>query len=256
MLRIIRDDVKFVLLILALAAVATVVFAFSVATSAPFANFPIALQHVLKHEGGFSDHPSDPGGRTLEGVTQKVYDRFRDAQGLPRRQLTPAMRPTDEWKAERNQIYRELYWDPIGGDGLPRGLDYALFDYAVHSGRGRAGKVARCLTATTMPLDACIAASRNFEVTDGVLNHLGRLDVATAIRAVWDERGRFHARLIAANPQLGAFKNGWANRRASGRAIALTMAGVRRGNVTALRALPGPFKAYAAEDLADEEVLP
>jgi lysozyme family protein len=224
------------------------------AIAAPFANFPIALTHVLKHEGGFSNDSRDPGGRTLEGVTQKVYDRFRDRQGLPRQLLTAPMRPTEAWKAERNQIYRELYWDPIGGDALPRGLDYTLFDYSVHSGRGRAGKVARCLTVETMGLDQCISVSRNFEVTDEVLDHIGRLDVATAIRKVWDERGRFHARLIAGRPESQAFARGWANRRASGRAIALAMAGVRRGNVSALRALPGIGKAYAAEDL--EEVLP
>jgi lysozyme family protein len=222
------------------------------ALAAPFANFPIALTHVLKHEGGYVFHPDDPGGRTLEGVTQKVYDGWRDRQGLPRRLLTPAMRGTAEWQAERNAIYRELYWDPIGGDALPRGVDYSLFDYAVHSGVARAGKVARCLTVTGMELDQCIATARTYEVTDGVLDHLNRLDPATVIRAIWDERGRFHARLIAARPASKAFERGWANRRASGRAIALTMAGARRGNVSALRALPGPGKAFDPDEQLEE----
>jgi lysozyme family protein len=88
----------------------------------------------LRYEGGYSNHKRDPGGVTLEGVIQRVYDGFRDRKGLPRRPLTPAMRGTAEWIAERNEIYRTQYWNAIRGDDLPAGIDLFLFDSAINSG--------------------------------------------------------------------------------------------------------------------------
>ena len=49
----------------------------------PSAAFEASLPFVLRWEGGFVDHPNDPGGRTNKGVTQKVYDAWRKRQGLP-----------------------------------------------------------------------------------------------------------------------------------------------------------------------------
>lgn len=97
-------------------------------------NFEKCMPVVLRYEGGFSNHPRDPGGVTLEGIIQRVYDGFRDRNNKPRRPLTPQMRATAEWIAERNAIYRAQYWNAIRGDELPAGVDLAVFDGAVNSG--------------------------------------------------------------------------------------------------------------------------
>lgn len=92
------------------------------------AKFKPALEKVLVHEGGYSNHPSDPGGATMQGVTQRVYDLYRKAKGNPSRsvrQMTPA---------ERDAIYKQRYWDVVKGDALPAGIDYVVFDGAVNSG--------------------------------------------------------------------------------------------------------------------------
>ncbi|MER8628507.1 glycoside hydrolase family 108 protein [Mesorhizobium opportunistum] len=90
-----------------------------------------SLARVLAHEGGYSNHPSDPGGPTMKGVTQRVYDGYRKSKGLAVRSvkgITPD---------EINAIYDRQYWDAIRGDDLPAGVDYVLFDGAVNSGPGR-----------------------------------------------------------------------------------------------------------------------
>ena len=97
-------------------------------------NFDKWLQTELRYEGGFSNHPRDPGGVTLEGIIQRVYDGFRDRAGKPRRPLTPQMRGTGEWQAERNAIFRKQYWDAVRGDELPAGVDLFVADSAVNSG--------------------------------------------------------------------------------------------------------------------------
>lgn len=98
------------------------------------ANYEKCLEEVLKHEGGWSSHPKDPGGDTMKGVTQGVYDEWRKAQGL--RQQTVRLIADAELQA----IYRNGYWDKVRGDDLPSGVDLAVFDFAVNSGVGRAAR--------------------------------------------------------------------------------------------------------------------
>lgn len=91
-------------------------------------NFQTALAHVLKHEGGKVDHPHDPGGRTNQGITQKTYTTYRKRHRHATRDVFSMT--TDE----RDDIYKTGYWDRIGGDELPIGVDYCAFDLAVNSG--------------------------------------------------------------------------------------------------------------------------
>lgn len=92
-------------------------------------NFDAAFHRLLGHEGGFVDHPSDPGGATKWGVTQAVAR----ANGY-----TGHMRdfPVDMAKA----IYWRQYWVPIKADDLPPAIRYAVFDAAVNSGAKQAVK--------------------------------------------------------------------------------------------------------------------
>lgn len=90
--------------------------------------FERCLTKVLVHEGGYSNHPKDPGGATMKGVTQRVYDDYRDRKGRPRQ----AVKGIDV--LELNEIYRSSYWDLIRGDELPAGVSYVVFDGAVNSG--------------------------------------------------------------------------------------------------------------------------
>lgn len=92
------------------------------------ANYANALKRVLVYEGGKVDHPKDPGGRTNQGVIQRVYNGWRKKKGLPQRDVYQ-MEPH-----ERDDIYRVGYWDLIQGDKLPAGIDFVVFDGAVNSG--------------------------------------------------------------------------------------------------------------------------
>jgi len=90
--------------------------------------FESCLQTTLAFEGGYSDHKRDPGGPTMKGVTQRVYDAYRLSKGRP----TQSVRMLSE--IEYRDIYRRQYWDTVRADELPVGLDLAMWDYAVNSG--------------------------------------------------------------------------------------------------------------------------
>ena len=106
-------------------------------------NYAQALKQVLKYEGGYVDHPKDPGGPTNKGVTQAVYDSWRKTQNLP----TQSVRNIND--SEVAAIYKNLYWDRISGDLLPAGVDFAVFDFAVNSGVSRAAKMLQSVVGVT-----------------------------------------------------------------------------------------------------------
>lgn len=90
-------------------------------------NFDIAVARVLGHEGDYSDHPDDKGGKTRFGITEAVareYGFTGDMRDLP--------------LAHAKLIYRDKYWDAVRADELPAGIRYVVFDAAVNSGPRRA----------------------------------------------------------------------------------------------------------------------
>lgn len=103
------------------------------AKAASVDRFSICVNFVLLREGGYCDHPSDPGGATNKGVTLKVLEQWR---GKPCTKADVASLSIPEAEA----IYRANYWNKIQGDKLPPGLDLAVFDAAVNSGPGQAAK--------------------------------------------------------------------------------------------------------------------
>jgi lysozyme family protein len=97
-------------------------------------NFDKALAAVLHHEGGFVNHPKDPGGMTNLGCTKAVWEEHcgHPVTEKVMRALTPA---------DVAPLYKRKYWDKIKGDELPSGVDYLVFDCAINSGPGRATKI-------------------------------------------------------------------------------------------------------------------
>lgn len=103
--------------------------------------FPKILTNTLHHEGLWADHPADPGGATMKGVTLKTYS---DWLGRPATKDELRKIPDDHLEA----IYRKGYWDKIKGDDLAEispGLAACVFDFAVNSGPGRAAKALQSL---------------------------------------------------------------------------------------------------------------
>ena len=96
-------------------------------------NFDKCMEMLLVHEGGYVNHPSDPGGMTNLGVTKKTWNHFYgdDISEERMRNIT-----VDDVKP----LYRTNRWDRCRCGDLPSGVDWAVFDWAVNSGPGRATK--------------------------------------------------------------------------------------------------------------------
>lgn len=97
-------------------------------------NFPACNAFTRKEEGGYSNHPSDPGGKTMNGITEKTFHGWLKAQGKKLRDvrtITPA---------EVDAIYKGEYWDKARCDTLAFGVDLAVYDASVNSGVSRGRK--------------------------------------------------------------------------------------------------------------------
>jgi lysozyme family protein len=184
-----------------------------------------ALRRLLIHEGGYSNHPSDPGGATNFGIT--IYDYRRYVNAGASAADVKAMKVEDA-----KSIYRAKYWNAMRCDELPAGLDYAVFDYGVNSGIGRSGKVLRRLLklsdASSMVSDEVIAAVR-------------RTDAASLVAALCEERLAF----LQSLKTWPVFGKGWGRRVAEVRTAALAMAASPRTTIAPKVAVGGVIASGA-----------
>ncbi len=158
--------------------------------------FDASLAFVLRWEGGFVDHPSDPGGRTNKGVTQAVYDEWRAGHGLPARDV----RLIDDTEVEA--VYETGYWLPPRCDLLRRQLDLVQLDTAVNTGTRRAVRFLQA--AVGCGVDG-VFGPRTAAAADAC-------DLATAIAAYCDARLSYYRLLAERRPELRVFLRGWTNR--------------------------------------------
>jgi lysozyme family protein len=88
----------------------------------------------MQHEGGYANHPKDPGGATNYGITLQTYRRMVKPHAT-----VDDLKQMDSETAE--DIYRRIYWSAVSGDDLPAGVDLVVFDHGVNAGPTRAIKL-------------------------------------------------------------------------------------------------------------------
>lgn len=172
------------------------------------ANFAAALARLLAHEGSYTNHPDDPGGPTNFGVTIGDYRRYvkADATAADVKAMT---------LDEATTIYRSKYWRALHCDALPAGLDYAVFDYGVNSGIGRAAKV----------LQRVLGVADDGVIGPVTLAAAARCSSSDLIISICDERLRFLQSLRT----WPVFGKGWGCRVAEVKQAALAMAAQQDG---------------------------
>lgn len=150
-------------------------------------NFDQAFTKLLGHEGGYVDHPSDPGGATRWGVTERVAR----ANGY-----TGDMKEYPQEHAKT--IYKRSYWDAVRADDLPPLIRYAVFDAAVNSGARQA----------ILWLQRAIGADADGMIGPQTLTMARAAQPDFALRRMLSQRLDFMCNL----PTWPHFGRGWARR--------------------------------------------
>jgi lysozyme family protein len=166
-------------------------------------NFKDCLDLVLKHEGGYIDHPKDPGGRTNLGVTQRVWEEWigHPATEKDMRELTPAIVAP---------MYEMRYWRTSYCEKLPRGLDLLVFSMAVNAGAGRSVKL----------LQDAIGVVADGVIGPNTMTKINEANVETLIDKFSEARTAYYRGLKL----FPVFGKGWLNRTDKERSEALQMA--------------------------------
>jgi lysozyme family protein len=160
------------------------------------ANFQRSFTAVLAHEGGYVDHPKDPGGATNLGITIGTAKANRmdiDKDGDVDKADVRLIKPSDA-----GPVYKARYWDAVRGDDLPYGVDYAVFDYAVNSGPARAA----------MHLQEVVGVAPDGKIGPLTLAAVASWDAVTLVEALCAKRIAFLKRLST----WGTFGKGWSSR--------------------------------------------
>lgn len=158
--------------------------------------FTRALNFTLDYEGGWSDHPRDPGGATMRGITLNTYSLF-----LKRQASKAELRRISEsavWT-----IYKTRYWDKVHGDELPLALAVMVFDATVNAGKRNAVRI----------MQRALNASGKRLAVDGALGPktIGaaqRAEINKLIDHMSVERMLYHTRIKT----FPTFGKGWTRR--------------------------------------------
>ena len=161
--------------------------------------FDPVFERLMDHEGGYVNHPDDPGGETMWGVTKRVaraHGYNGDMRKLP--------------KSTAKIIADKSYWQAMHGDKLPRAIAWQVLDAAYNHGNRQAVKfLQRAVGASPdgligpRTLDAVAAMDEN----DVLFLFLAeRLEFFTNLR-IWEKFGKGWARRIVGNLRWAAKDN-------------------------------------------------
>jgi len=165
-------------------------------------NWDRSFDLMLASEGGYGNHPSDPGGMTNLGVTKRVWEEWvgRESNEKEMRSLTKEM---------VEPLYKRKFWDACRCDDLPLGIDYLVFDMAVNAGVGRSAKL----------LQQCVGVSVDGMIGPITITAVKSKDPEELIEKFSEARELFYRGLKT----FDVFGRGWLNRVNHSNANALLM---------------------------------
>ena len=155
-------------------------------------NFDTCFAKVIQSEGGYVWDKDDAGGETNLGVTIGAWGAYlgRAIKSGEMKALT---------KGTVKPFYKQMYWDKVKGDDLPAGVDYAVFDFAVNAGVGRAAKF----------LQRSVGAVDDGVIGSGTLSLVSKTHPTILLNNFADQKDRFYNGLAISNPSQQKFLKGW-----------------------------------------------
>jgi lysozyme family protein len=155
-----------------------------------------ALKFTLQWEGGYVDHPSDPGGATNKGVTTATYNEYLWSKGRSKQHVRNI---TD---AEVQEIYRDSYWKPSQAETMTKALAIVHFDTAVNFGVG--GAVMFLQEVLGLGADGVYGAKTK--------TALDKANTYATAKRYCEARINYRYDRVAENQSQDAFLQGWLNR--------------------------------------------
>ena len=174
---------------------------------------------LIKVEGGYVDHPHDPGGKTIWGVT--LYNWMRHLKDCGNDDFYRTVRwskfredgdfktdkfTVDDFKALKPEdvkyFYLLDYWNVVKADEMPLGIDCYLFDFSVNSGPSQATKI----------LQRIIRVNDDGRVGPYTVNATHQYTIAKGAKNLIDEYNKERQIFLSKLKNAEHFMRGWNNR--------------------------------------------
>ena len=171
--------------------------------------FERALNLVLEFEGGYANHPNDPGGETYKGIARRFWPREAiwaiidsyKGQNLPLG-FEGTLEKDEKLQKLVRQFYLDKFWLAVRADELPEPLGEYTFDFAVNVG----------VVTATRAMQRAINVKDDGIIGPVTLQAAKEANMATAMLRMYRERVRFYIHLVSRRPRMGVFLLGWLNR--------------------------------------------
>jgi lysozyme family protein len=156
----------------------------------------LALPLTLIFEGGYVNNPNDAGKGTKHGITQNIYNNYRQTKNLP---INDVKNISD---AEVYDIYLHMFWLPSQCNKMPDKVATVTFDTSVNSGQGRA----------IMTLQEAVGAHVDGGIGPETLSKVSGFDPLKLANSFLDIRRQFYNRIVEKDPTQKVFLAGWLRR--------------------------------------------
>jgi len=160
-------------------------------------NFDFAINHVLKSEGGYINHPNDKGGPTNLGISIAVLSEFRGKQASESDIRTLTI-------SDASIIYKKNYWDALGLDNINnRALAYLIFDQAVNRG----------VSSSAKQIQSCVNAIQDGKIGKDTIAKINAFNDQKRLCIDFVRKTQiFYCKIVEKQPSQGVFILGWINR--------------------------------------------
>lgn len=180
-------------------------------------NFRRALHFTFGNEGGYSNDPDDPGGRTMMGITESTLLRAYQQQIVGHHDIKKLTR------GEAEAVYGCLYWAPSRAQLMPWALCALHFDAAVNNGIGGAGRLLQRALNSLYNAELVLDGSAGPATMRKMREVLGWSDGAAQLRRIESEycnqREQLFRAIVKKDSNKSVFLHGWLNRIARNRQL-------------------------------------
>ena len=177
------------------------------------ATFESAIPVILEHEGGFVNHPNDPGGATNFGISLRFLADYPEVGDFDQDGDVDVEDIANMTVEQAMLVYRMFWWDKFRYDRInDQTIATKVFDFSVNMGASRAHKLLQSALNKAFGLDLTV---------DGILGNasISAINVCqdgdeeqVLLEAYCMEAWGFYQRLIANNSRFKVFERGWKKR--------------------------------------------
>jgi lysozyme family protein len=157
------------------------------------ADFEIAIQTILKHEGGYANDPKDRGGETNFGISKRSFPEV-DIKHLTR--------------AQAIGIYRSSYWEnyPVLRELDSQAVATKLFDMIINM---VASSAIRIFQQSINDASAACVVGVDGRLGPMTVRSANALDPERLLASMRTNAARHYCQIVAHDPTQQQFLRGW-----------------------------------------------